>query len=154
MNSLWMHAWRARADDTVTDEQKDMVKAQAKGLTDGRQTMADARAAVAANTATTEQLCMVQAQADVLADGRKKQADARAAVAAGTATEEQMALWERMAADPKAFSAKAAAAAVAAGRPMRRCDGAACTKIGPEGRQHKHYANGQERFCGRYRLPV
>ena len=77
---------------------------------------------------------------------------------AGTATEEQQDLVQaqakNLAASIKAMKAKSVAAAVAAGTPMRRCSGAACTKIGPEGRQHKHYANGQEKSCGRYRLPL
>ena len=104
--------------------------------------------------ATARLLTMAQEQAD----GRQTQADARAAVEAGTATEEQRVMVKAQAkgqaAGAKATKAKAAAAAVAAGKPMRRCNGAACTKIGPEDRMHKHYANGQEKFCGRYRLPL
>ena len=149
-----MHAWRARADGTATDAQRDMVQAQADGLAEGNRTMADARVAMQAGTATVEQKDLVQA----LANTNKTRVDAWAAVGAGTATEEQrdlvQAQAENLAAGAKAMKAKSVAAAVAAGKPMRRCNGAACTKIGPEGRQHKHYANGQEKCCGRYRLPV
>ena len=114
--------------------------------------------AVKAGTATEEQQDMVQAPADGLANTHKTFADARAAVKAGTATEEQQDLVQarakNLAAGTKAMKAKSVAAAIAAGKPMRRCNGADCTNIGPEGRQHKHYANGQEKHCGLYRLPV
>ena len=48
-----------------------MVKGMAKGLTDGRQTLADTRAAVAARTATKEQMDLVKGMAKGLADGPK-----------------------------------------------------------------------------------
>ena len=122
MNSLWMHAWRARADGTATDERLALVKAQADGLEDGRKTLADAREAVDAGTATEEQMAMVEGMAKGLADG------------------------------PKAMRDKAAAAAAAAGRQTMRCCGSACTETGPEGGQHRYTEVGKQKFCGYYRL--
>ena len=84
--------------------------------------MADAWAAVDAGTATEEQLALVKAQAKGLADG------------------------------PKALRDRAVSAAIAAGKRMMRCNGAACTDIGPEGSQHRYRVDGRQRSCGRYRL--
>ena len=162
MNSLWNHAWRARADGTATDAQRDMVQAQADGLADGRKTRVDAWAAVKAGTATDAQRDMVQAQADGLADGRKTRVDAWAAVAANTATKEQRALVKGqakgLAEGTKARSAKVAAAAVAAGKRMMRCTGpnktGTCSAIGPERQQHVIGPRDKRQHCGYYRLPI
>ena len=75
MNSLWMYAWRARADGTATDEQKDMVKAQADGLEDGKKTLADARAAVDAGTATEEQRDLVKGMVQLAPKPARKEVD-------------------------------------------------------------------------------
>ena len=95
---------------------------------DGRQTMADAWAAVAANTATKEQRALVKGMAKGLAEGSK------------------------------ARTAKVAAAAVAAGRRMMRCTGpnktATCSATGPEGPFHKIGPRDKRQHCGRYGLKV
>ena len=82
-----------RPEYQVSGEAWDLSVCQSACMViNGRQTHADARAAVEAGTATEEQRGLVKAQAEGLAEGRQTMADARAAVEAGTATEEQRGL--------------------------------------------------------------